>query len=80
MNNTSTGRRATFDSACSISAVWRCVSKPYAETFSFASENRLVVFRPRPAPETPDTASAMTRGSTRPSASSGAHARLTAVG
>ena len=24
------GRRATFDSACSISAVWRCVSRPYA--------------------------------------------------
>ena len=46
VNSTSTGRRATFDSACSISAVWRCVSSPYAETFSLASENRLVVFRP----------------------------------
>ena len=80
MNSTLAGRPPTFESACSISAVCRCVSKPYADTFSFASENRLLVLSPRPAPETPDTASAMTRGSTSTSASNGAHARLTAVG
>ena len=81
VNSTSTERRATCASACSISAVWRCVSKPYALTFSFASENRLVVLRLRPAPETPETASAMMpRGSTSRSARSGASAMLTAVG
>ena len=39
------------------------------------SENKLVTFKPRPAPDTPDTASTtMPDGSTRPSCSSGASA------
>ena len=81
VNNTSTDPRATCDNACSISAVWRCVSRPYALTFSFDSENKLVVFNARPAPETPDTALAMMpRGSISRSAAHGASARLTAVG
>ena len=81
MNSTSTDFRATCESACSISAVCRCVDRPYALTFSFDSENKLVVFNARPAPETPVTALATRpRGSTSRSATHGASARLTAVG
>ena len=81
VNSTCTASPLTWESACSISAVWRWVSRPYAVTFSSTSENRLVVFGPRPAPDTPDTAfTTMPVGSTKPCASSGASASDDAVG
>ena len=80
MNSASTGAPPSLVSVCSISAVWRWVSRPYATTLSSASEKWLPIFRPRPAPESPDIASTITCGSTSPAANSGASASNAAVG
>jgi len=50
VNSTSTGRRATFDSGlfhlCGVAMGVKAIRM--RRTFSFASEKRLAVFKPRP--------------------------------